>query len=390
LILVAVVSIVCIYFFAALHSSQPEQQIDKISDFKITKISGNGKVFFDKKEISVEDLKSVAVKALDIKQMIYTDEMYIRSDSHTSVEFYIAGTGFTILPDSYLFLHPKTKAFYFYRGEFYWDKKVKKKKLEVSINEPQNILSLSDAGRVRLGPDRIEIWNYSADLKFDYKGEIYSIKADQLLTAVEDTRFRTNRPPVISDVPPVPRNIEPADKIIVLSDPDASILRFDWRVVRGNPKYKFKLYSSELKESVLLERLLNSSNVTLDLLQFEEREFYWQVFPVDSSSQLEGTPSQLGHVKLIGSLLAKKNVQKPPELTIKSLTVNGNIVIIKGDADVNAQLYINDERIKADRDGGFIFTLSFASIGPKKIVIRLVSPLGVETVEERNVTIYAE
>lgn len=382
LIAVFVVSVFFLLKFNTFQSpSNPE--IEKISQFKITKISGNGRIYFSKRPIAGNESAADA-DTVDIKRTQYKEEMYIRSDSHTAFEFYCFGTSFTILPDSYLYYHPKTKEIYFYNGEFYWKKEITGKRVDISIREPGNILALSGSGRVRIKEDLVEIWNYSGNLKLNYGGEDYNLRANKLFTWTKRKNIE------LFDILPLPESIDPEKMEITLIDPDDSVVKFNWKVVKGAPQYIFRLYSSNLKENILLENFTEVNRINLDLLQFEEREFYWQVFPFDPSIQQEGTPSITGHIKMSGALLKKKNVAKPPELNIKSLTVNGNLVIIKGDADTNSQLYINDEEIKVDMDGGFIHTLSFKTIGPKKILFRLVSPLGVETIEERMVTIYAE
>ena len=383
LIAVFLVSVVCLLRFNTFQSVL-DTEIDKISEFKVTKISGNGKIYSSNRPIEADDASTTNADIVNIKQMRLHGEMYIKSDSYTSFEFYCFGVSFIVLPGSYLYYHPKTKEIYFYNGEFYWKKEITGKKVDISVRKPENIMTLSGSGRIRINEDRVEIWNFEGNLKLNYNGEDYKLRANKLFTSIKD------KPAEVLDALPLPESIDPEKKEIILKKPEDSVLRFNWKFVRGAPQYIFKLYTSNLKENILLEKLTDVNRINVDLLQFEEREFYWEVFPFDPENQREGAPSQLGHITMIGSLLSKKNVTKPPELSIKSLTVNGNLVIIKGDADPNAQLYINDEEIKIDMDGGFIHTLSFKSIGQKKILFRLVSALGVETTEERLITIFAE
>lgn len=397
LILVLVVTVVCLSLFHKFQAPM-DSRMGKISGFKITKISGNGKIYLHNRPIE-EDF--TALRPVDMKQMQYSEAMYLKADSHTSFEFYCLGTSFNALPTSYLHYHPQKKELHFYSGEFYWDKKfgrgTKNKSMAVYIREPRQMLMLSDSGRARLEENSTKIWNYSGALKLRVGEEEHNLTANQLfvwtLPPVSNQRFsrRAQTPPIqIIDIPPMPRNIDPAKSDIVLNKPDDSIVRFNWRAVAGTPHYKFRLYSSNLRENILVERSLEVNRVNLDLLQFEERVFYWEVFPVDPANSQEGAPSKMGEIKLVGYLLGKKNVQKPPELIIKSLTVNGNLVIIKGKADPNSQLFINGESVKIELNGEFITTRSFKGLGPKTILFKLISPLGIETIEERHVTIYEE
>lgn len=400
LIFLIVVFIICIVSLVKFNDFQVplSPKIDRISEFKITKISGNGKIYFDKNPIAIDDRVPFSAEVVDIKQMQYPGPMYFKADNYTALEFYCGGICFSVLPRSYFYYQPNSRELYFYSGEFYWDKKVKGKKDEifVYIQEAQDILTLSDSGRINIQEDLIEIWNYSSlkttsesrNLTYNdgEREQTFNVKPVQLLV------LRKNSPPKMFDILPLPERIDPEKKIIMLKSSDDSIVRFNWKSVAGASQYAFRLYSSNLKENILVGKSTQLSWVNLDLAQFEEREFYWQVFPItiDESNQVEGVPSKLGHVQMVGAFPGKKDVQKPPQLAIKSLSVNGNLVIIKGTADASAQLYINDDLVKIDMDGEFIHYLSFKTIGPKRILFRLISPLGVETTEERYVTIFAE
>ena len=400
LIFLIVVFILCIGLLVKFNAFRAplDSQIDRISEFKITKISGNGKILFDKNPIANEGSGSSSVGVVNIKQMEYPGPMYFKADEYTAFEFYYQGISFTVLPRSYFYYQPNSSEFYFYSGEFYWDKKVKggKSKISVYIREAQNILTLSDSGRINIQEDLVTVWNYSnpkvtsesGNLIFKEvnSGQTFNLGPVQMLVLKKDS------PPIIFGILPSPESIDPDQKVIALKNPADSVVRFNWRSVAGATQYVFRLFSSYLKENVLVEKSTQLSWVNLDLVQFEDREFYWQVFPINlnEENQVEGVPSKMGHVQLVGALLGKKDIEKPPDLVIKSLTVNGNLVIIKGAADANSQLYINDDLVKIDMDGEFIHYLSFKGIGPKRILFRLISPIGIETSEERYVTIFAE
>ncbi len=400
LIFLLVVFIICIGFLVKFNDFKAPlgPKIDRISEFKITKISGNGKIFFDKNPIAIDSSEASSAGVVNIKQMEYPGPMYFKADESTAFEFYCAGISFTVLPGSYFYYQPNSSEFYFYSGEFYWDKKVKgeKNKISIYIREPQNILALSDAGRINIKEDLIEIWNYSSpeltsasgNLTFNdgESGQTFNLKPVQMLVLTK------NSPPIIVDILPIPGNIDPDQRVIELKNPDDSVVRFNWKSVAGASQYVFKLYASNLKENALVEKSTQLNWINIDLVQFEEREFYWQVIPitVNDGNQVEGVPSKLGHVQLVGALVGKKDIEKPPQLAIKALTTNGNLVIIKGTAEANSQLYINDELVKIDMDGEFIHYLTFKTIGPKRIFFRLISPIGVETTQERYVTICAE
>jgi hypothetical protein len=188
-----------------------------------------------------------------------------------------------------------------------------------------------------------------------------------------------------------PGFIAPEKKEIIMDQPGDSVVKLDWKVVSGAYKYIFRIYSSSLMDNILYEKEVDTNRLSLDLLQFEDfGTFYWQVCAYDPGNGREGAPSRLGVLKLIGALFNRENVLKPPELTIKSQDVNGNLVLIEGVTDKNAQLYINDTPVQVNPDGSFIHTIHFSKIGKYKITFRVVSASGSETTLEKFATIYDE
>jgi hypothetical protein len=168
-------------------------------------------------------------------------------------------------------------------------------------------------------------------------------------------------------------------------------MRFSWQRVDGADGYMFRIFPSILRERVLMERFIPGNQLNVELMVFQEyADLFWDVSALSQRNKMEGVPTPVGHVRLEGSLLGQKSVTRPPQLTITSLTVGGNIVLIKGEAETNSQLFINSEPVKIDMDGKFIHTMTYRNIGVKTIEFRLVSPSETETVVTRQVTIFEE
>ena len=387
-IIFSVVFIVSFVIFNTFRTSFTSK-MNKISEFQITKISGNGKVYVDSKKIRVTSV----LEPFTIKRLNYSGEIYLKADSQTSFEFFHMGTFFTALPDSYIYYQPKTKEFCFFKGEFYWKKEIKDKSIEIPIkNEEeyatessQKIITLSDYGKIEIARNVIKIWNYSGNLKFNFDNESFNLGPNRLLISRKNQRVRTFK--LLSH----PESISPENKIISLENAGAALVKFNWKTVIGARKYTFKLYSSDLKENNLYKTVVSTNKTSLNLLEFEDvDEFFWQVFPYNPEEDIEGSPSDMGYIKMVGRILDKETVLKPPSLTVFPPTVSGNMVLIKGVAEPNCQLFINDEETPIDVDGTFLHTLSFKTIGVKKIAFRLISPTKVVTTEEKYVRIFAE
>ncbi|MCP5108720.1 MAG: hypothetical protein GY950_35370 [bacterium] len=391
LIFLAVVLIILIVAVISLNTfkSPLNPEIGLISEFKITQISGNGSVYFDRKPIERRQL--AMAHTVDIKRMQYVDEIYLMTDNHASFEFYCSGVSFTVLPGSHLFYQPKTKELRFFPGEFLWEKTTKDKPVEILVTRKnkQNseslsqAVTLSNAGRLMVTQNWLKIWNYSGDLKFNDGSEAYTLAGSSYLAAINKQKVRTAR------ILLAPQQIAPERKVFALNKPGDSVVKFNWRMVNGADRYILRLYSSNLMENILYEKEVTDNRLTLDLLQFEDfGTFYWRVFPYDAVNDREGTPSQMGFLKVTGALLNKENILKPPELVIKRMDVNGSLVLIAGSTQQNVQLFINGTNVNINMDGTFLHHITFDSIGRNRVLFRAVSASGIETIVERYVNIF--
>ncbi|MCK5055353.1 MAG: hypothetical protein KAT34_01750 [Candidatus Aminicenantes bacterium] len=388
IVLVLIIFIVSLVIFTDINVPV-EPEIDRISEFQITKISGNGAIYADKKPMKAENMSQLNV--VDVREMHHSDEMYIKADAQTSLEFYFFGTSFTALPGSYIHYQPKIKELCLYNGEYYWKREIKEKNFNISIavedntdaERKQMMIRLPDSGRLKITGDIIKIWNYTGNLVFNYDNREYGLKSNQALQ-VKDQKVD------VLDILPPPDFITPDDKVIAVNKPADSFVKFSWRTVIGTNDYILRFYSSDLMENILKEMIIPDTGKTINILTFGVNEFFWQVFPYDSKNEREGTPSKIGSIKIIGSISDDERVPERPELIITSLSASGNMVLIKGEADEECRLFINDKPVLINMDGTFYETLTYDKIGQKTITFKLVAPTEMETVITRTVTIFDE
>jgi len=386
--LVLIVFIVSLMVFTGINVPF-EPEIDRVSEFQITRISGSGAIYSDKNPMKAENMSQQNM--VDIREMQHSDEMYIKADAQTSLEFYFFGTSFTALPGSYIYYQPKTKELSLYNGEYYWKREIKKKNFDISIavednidtERPQMMIRVPDSGRLKITGDIIKMWNYTGNLVFSYDNQEYGLKSNQVLQ-VKDQKVE------VLDILPPPEFITPDDKVITVNESADSFVKFSWRAVRGANDYILRFYSSDLKENILEEMIIPGTGKTINILTFDVNEFFWQVFPYESKEEREGTPSKIGSIKIVGSISDDERVPKNPGLVITSLSASGNMVLIRGEADKECQLFINDKPVPINMDGTFYETLTYNKIGQKSITFRLVAPTEMETVITRIVTIFDE
>ncbi|MEI6614749.1 MAG: hypothetical protein WCL37_07615, partial [Chrysiogenales bacterium] len=309
----------------------------------------------------------------------------LKSDDQTAWEFIFEGVLFTALPGSGIRYTPQTRELILENGEFYWEKKLGRQNTEISLLKSGNIFRLSFSGRIRLRDKFLEIWNYSGQVDLDYNGKTFHLQELQYLKTGGDGKFSP-----VSLFPPPP-SISPENERIALINPGDTIIQFKWKNVRGAVNYLLKIYSSPLRDNILSSKVVAGNSIMLDILPFiEYTELFWEVSAFDEARNIESLPARMGVIKISSSMLRKGMLSQPPKIEVSSLSVSGNMVLIKGSADPDAQLSIEGIFIKLDNDGKFIHTISYISTGIKGIVFKATAPSGLETVLKKQVTIFDE
>ena len=376
-IVFSVLTIIISIFFIA-RTLNFEQKLDpgkyESPVFQITGVSENSKLF---KDLSLET-------PLTVSDTSFTKNLRVKTDSQTSFELLYKGSLLNVLPDSYVYYHSRREAFSLISGELYWVKS-SNSPIQIYTEEDKAPLTISFSGRIKRSPDgSLTIWSYKGESVLKDKGDFINIPSGQCL--VIDSKKKQK----FSLIPKATTYIAPEKKSVQISKFTDFLVKIDWRIVPGVTEYKVKLYPSPLRESILLEKVVALNRTGLDLEEFEQnREFYWEIIPLNEE-KVEGEPSRMGQIKLFGVLISQERDSRPPELAITSMTVNGNMVLIRGDADINSELFVDGNPIKIDSNGIFIYTKRYKTLGLKQIIFRIVSPSGVESIQTKQVTIYEE
>lgn len=356
--------------------SIPEEYTGSIEKgFRVTGISEKGVLYFAEDE----------TRLANVKTSDFSTETRLRSDDQTGWEFFFDGVLFTVLPGGGIHYTPQTRELILEKGEFYWEKKLVRQNTEISILKAGNIFRLSVSGRIRLKDKYLEIWNYSGQADLDFNGQPIRLQELQY--------FKTGGGMKVSPVSlaPSPPSISPEYETLPLVYPNDAIIQFKWKNVRGTGNYLLKLYPSPLRDNMLFSKVVAGNSIILDILPYiEYNALYWEVTAFDETRNIESAPSRMGVIKISSSMLKKGMLAQPPALEVSSLSVSGNMVLIKGSTDPNAQLSIEGLLIKLDNDGRFIHTISYKSIGIKNIVFKATAPSGLETVLKKQVTIFEE
>jgi hypothetical protein len=346
-----------------------------VEGFQVTGISEKGNLYLNNDETQLADVKT----------SVFSAETRLRSDDQTAWEFIFEGVMFIVLPGGGIRYTPQTRELILENGEFYWEKKLNRRSPEIFLLKTGNTFPLSASGRIRLKDKFLEIWNYSGQIDFDYNGKPYRLQARQYLKTDGSGKLAP------FNLFPPPPAISPENEIISLSRINDTIIQFKWKNVRGADNYLLKIYPSPLRDNILSRKVVAGNSVMLDILPFiEHTELYWEVAAFDVARDIESLPARIGMIKINSSTLKKGMVAQPPAVEVSSLSVSGNMVLIKGSTDPIVQLTIDGIGIKLDNEGKFIHTISYSSIGVKDIVFKAIAPSGLMTVIKKQVAIFEE
>ncbi len=376
--IILVIFIFAIFYLNRLHLV-PGTGVDPISELKITRISGSEYLYKD----------AAMTETVGIRQLMLPDEIDLRADSQTSFEFYYFDTAFAALPGSRISFNRSMKELVLREGELYWETIVTSAGGKQNVTLPfSSAAVLSRKGRIKIEGGNVRIWNYSGELTFETPEGLTPLGANQLAVYTPDASRNMVR---VFDVLPPPEYISPESKKIALRKPGDAFVTLSWKSAARPANYRVKVYGSPLRESVFFNEELSSNRTVLDLLKFGTLDaLYWEVVPVEKETNLEGVPSMMGCIKVLGVFIDKDLAASPPSMDIESISVSGNMVLIKGDAEQNANLFINGDEVRIDMDGKFFHTITFPKVGSYTITFRLVSAGNVETVITRPVNIFEE
>lgn len=350
-------------------------QTEGIGEFQVTAVAGLGSVFLD----------PAYSRPMDLKTMNFSGDTSLNSDEQTAFEFVFQGIVFVALPGSQVQYSPQTKELYFARGEFFWNRKIEGNRVEISFLKPGNIFYVSNSGRIRMKGNSLEIWNYAGELDLNFENSRRHLKPLQWVSLRETGRA------VPIDLLPPPQFISPEGGVVVVTGPSDTFISFKWKNVPGVRNFLIKFYPSSLRENVLFSKVISGNGITVDVLPFiDGGKLFWDVCAVDVGRNVESCPSVIGSIELTGVPAKRDSIGQSPKIEVESLSVSGNVVLIRGTTHASVQLFINDVPVRVDSDGKFIHTISYKTIGAKEILFRVMTPAGISNTVKRQITIFEE
>jgi hypothetical protein len=158
-----------------------------------------------------------------------------------------------------------------------------------------------------------------------------------------------------------------------------------WEPVRDADGYQLQISRSRLFGEAVVDRRRVKNSATLGVN--EEGNFYWRVAAYGPNGEL-GPWSSLRKFRALSLDGISWKDTVPPHLDVAQMSVNGNIVIIKGRTEPGVRVEIDGQRTPVDADGTFTLSMTPESEGLVEVRVSAVDASGNRT--ETSQTVFIE
>ncbi len=181
----------------------------------------------------------------------------------------------------------------------------------------------------------------------------------------------------------------PSDNAVFQLAPGAQV-EFAWQMQSGTAA-AYQLQVSRSRLFTTLEINAKRQKPAAKARVSSEGAFYWRVASVGPDGEV-GPFSPFRRFRVSGSgrgpAAIPGDTTPPPKLQLKApFSVGSEFYIIEGTTDPGSTVFINDEEVDVLSNGQFKKIVSFKRIGRNVVVVKAVSPSGVQTVQSQTVLV---
>jgi hypothetical protein len=211
-------------------------------------------------------------------------------------------------------------------------------------------------------------------------GEKISASAEGGLSAVK----KLSLPPALTS---------PADNQVFQVTSEARV-DFAWEAQQVTPTYQLQVSRSRLFTALEINVRRNKPTATARLTS--EGVFYWRVAAIGPDGEV-GPFSPFrrfrasgGDKRTTGSGVSGVDT-KPPKLDlIRPYPISETFVMIEGTTDPGTTVFINNEEVDVESNGHFKKLVSLNKVGRNDVVVKAVSPAGIQNVKSQTVIVNEE
>ncbi len=344
--------------------------------------SSKNKIF--KKKIPLE------ISYLTRKEKLYKDKNFTKPiDINEKVEYgkiYNKNSCYSLIFQNNIIRIGKNSAIQIKEDNF---KLIKGKISWFNIDKKEAIQCVIGNYKIKI-KDMAEIINQNGGIKIRALRGNIDIKGIEGIKKIEENKELSTEQGEsnfsINTILPAPKFIEPKKTILNMND--NGFFYFSWSPVKEAKEYHLNIYKSMFPDSLIYNKSFKGHRVKLNLNQELKAGIYFVQIQAISNKDVYGKVSDMKKIDLRGVIIKKSNFPKQKEFIVKTSS-NGFLATIKGTADTDGKLFINDEKWFINKDGTFSKTIEYHEFGRKTINIKYITPEE-EVIEKKEEVIIFE
>lgn len=211
-----------------------------------------------------------------------------------------------------------------------------------------------------------------------FKGQIEVSSAGRRESLLAGERIRARADGGLVDkqaLPMAPRLLAPADQRVFIFDEPQGKVSLTWEPVPGAGKYRLLISDKALFTEPLYDAEREGDTAVLEVGQ---GTYHWKAAAINASG-VRGPFSQPQGFRVSNQRIKDRGDTVPPALTVTDFVTIGMMVIVNGQSEPGATLWIDNEKIDVYDDGRFYAVVRLRKEGLNEVQLRAQDTAGNET-----------
>jgi hypothetical protein len=337
-------------------------------------------------DVRVKSVGGFSWKAATERMVLRVGDQVKTSSSGSAEVLYFDGTSTQIAPGSLLEIRdlyedPVTRVRRV-REKLNWGEvqsSTQRRNVDGSFHEvaTDKVAARTDeASEMRVAYDKfgktsvVDVFGGRVELATD--GRTATVAAGERITASADGQLSAKEA-----LPGVPRLLLPSDqRVFVFEDPAAAKITLTWEAPAHAGAYRLMISDKPLFTDTLYDARRDGLQAVITGLA--PGGYHWKVAAI-SKSGVEGPFSPPRRLRVSAQRIRDRADNEPPRLNIAEFVSIGQMVIINGETDPDARLWIDNNKVDVFEDGSFNAVVKLRRDGLNELLLVAQDPAGNET-----------
>jgi hypothetical protein len=165
----------------------------------------------------------------------------------------------------------------------------------------------------------------------------------------------------------VPRLLSPSDqRVFIFEDPLQEDLTLSWEPTPGCPRYRLMISDRSLFTRPLYDARREGGHAVL--AGIPAGSYYWRVAAI-SSDDVEGPFSAARRFRVSSQRIRDRTDTEPPKLEVSEFVPIGQMVIINGQTEPGATLWVDNAKVDVYEDGSFNTVVKLRREGQNELTL---------------------